>query len=75
LRADKLSGVGASPKISLAAGMGILSAFPRLGRWVEANHIIASGGGTKRQGPTDIAKAEHGHTPSAEPGCGRKNRL
>jgi hypothetical protein len=55
--------------------MGILSAFPRLGRWVEANHIIASGGGTKRQGPTDIAKAEHGQTPSAEPWDRRKDRM
>jgi hypothetical protein len=55
--------------------MGLLSAFPRPGRWVKTNHIIASGGGAERQGPTDIAKTEHGQTPSAEPGGGRKNRL
>jgi hypothetical protein len=55
--------------------MGLLSTFPRPLRWVEANHVIASGGGAKRQGPADIAKAEHGQPPSAEPGGGRKNRL
>jgi hypothetical protein len=75
LRAGKLSWVGASPKISLAAGTGILGTLPRPGGRVKANHIIAGGGGTKRQGPTDIAKTEHGQTPSAEPGGGRKNRL
>jgi hypothetical protein len=75
LCAGELSWVGASPKISLAAGMGLLGAFPRNKGWVETNHIIASGGGAERQGPADIAKAEHGQTPSAEPGGGRKNRL
>jgi hypothetical protein len=55
--------------------MGILGAFSRPGRWVKANHIIASGGGTKRQGPADIAKAEHSQTPSAESRGGCKNRL
>jgi hypothetical protein len=55
--------------------MGLLSTFPRPLRWVEANHVIAGGGSTKRQGPADIAKSEHGQPPPAEPRGGRKNRL
>jgi hypothetical protein len=75
LRAGKLSGIGASLKISLAADMGFLSAVPRPGGWVKTNHVIASGGGAERQGPADIAKPKHHQTPSAEPGDGRKDRM
>jgi hypothetical protein len=60
LRAGELSGVGASPKISLAADMGFLGTLPRPGGWVETNHVITGGGGAERQGPADIAKTDNG---------------
>jgi hypothetical protein len=75
LRAGKLSGIGASLKISLAVGMGLLGAVPRPRGRVEANHVIAGGGGAERQGPADIAKPKHGQTPSAKPWDGRKDRM
>ena len=75
LRAGELSGVGASLKISLAVGMGLLGAFPRPGGRVKTNHVIAGGGSPKCQGPADIAKPKHSQTPPAEPGDGRKDRV
>jgi hypothetical protein len=75
LRAGELSGVGASLKISLAAGMGFLGTLPRPGGRVKTNHVIAGGGGAEGQGPADIAKPKHGQTPSAKPWDGRKDRM
>jgi hypothetical protein len=55
--------------------MGLLGGFSCRRRRVEANHIIARGGSAKRQGPADIAKTEHGQSPSAEARCRRKDGM
>jgi len=64
--AGKLNRVCASLKSAMAAGMRLRSNLPRRGRRVKATYIIASGSSAQRQGPANIAKAEHGQSPAAE---------